>query len=77
MGQDRPRPASWRGEFVYLTELWVVRESVAEGTLPALLDGLADYGFAVGTTTLEHAVGDISAAILANQAMSAKTRLRD
>ena len=75
-GKIVPDRRSWRGEFAYPTELWVVEESVAEGTLPALLDGLADYGVAVATTTLEHAVGDISAAILANQAMSATTRLR-
>lgn len=76
-GKIVPDRQSWRGEFAYPAELSVVRESVAEGALPALLDGLADYGVAVGTTTLEHAVGDISAAVLANQAMSATTRLRD
>ena len=75
-GKIVPDGRSWRGEFAYPTELWVVRESVAEGALPALLEGLTDYGVAVGTTTSEHAVGDISAAILANQAMSATTRLR-
>ncbi|HEV2811396.1 MAG TPA: hypothetical protein VGV93_13485 [Acidimicrobiales bacterium] len=74
-GKIVPDQRSWRGEFAYPTELSVVRESVAEGALAALLDGLADYAVAVGTTALEQAVGDISAAVLANQAMSAATRL--
>lgn len=73
-GKVVPDTRSWRAEYAYPAELLVVRESVAEDALSSLIDGLAGYGVQVGTTTLEQAVGDISAAVLANQAMSATSR---
>lgn len=69
-GKILPDRRSWRAQFAYPTELLVVRETVTEGALESLVDGLEDYGVAVGTTTLAEAVGDISAAVLANQIMS-------
>lgn len=73
-GKVVPERRSWRAEYAYPAELLVVQESVGEGALASLVDGLADYGVDVGTTTLEQAVGDVSAAVLVHQAMSATTR---
>ena len=73
-GKVVPDQRSWRAQYAYPVNLAVVRESVADGALASLVHGLADYGVAVGTTTLEQAVGDISAAVLAHQTMSATTR---
>ncbi len=65
----------YRGEYAYPLELSLVGESVDEGSRPRVLEGLAAYGVAVDTTSLEQAVGDVSATILAFQAMSGGTGL--
>ena len=63
----------YRGEHGYPAEVLAVRDTVADDALDALLEGLRSYGVAVGVTSLDQAVGDVSGTILAFQAMSGGT----
>ena len=63
----------YRGEHAYPAELLAVRDTVADDSLDAVLEGLRAYGVAVGVTGLDQAVGDVSGTILAFQAMSGGT----
>ncbi len=65
--------ASHRGEYAYPKMLLVVGETVPESSMTAVMEGLEAYGVAVGTTSLHQAVGDVSAATMAFQAMSMRT----
>lgn len=60
----------FRGEYGYPASLSLVAESVAGPALDAVLARLAAYGAAVDTVPAERAVGEISAMLLAHQAMS-------
>lgn len=60
-----------RGEFGYPRRLSVVEETVEAGSLPGLVDELADsYGVLVDTVGRAGAVGEVSAAIAAFLDMS-------
>lgn len=65
-----------RGEYAYPKMLLVVEETVPDTSISAVMDGLAAYGVSVGTTSLHQAVGDVSAATMAFQAMSLRTAAR-
>ncbi len=60
----------WRGELAYPVELSLVVGTEVPGATSALLARLGDYGVPVDTVTAAEAVGEVSAAILAFQAMS-------
>lgn len=62
---------AWRGEYAYPVSLALVTESVDEADLQRTLERLGAYGVEVTTTTAAEAVGEVSAAILANLTMSA------
>ena len=62
--------AGHRGETAYPVRLSLVVDSVADGELEAVTEGLARYGVPVDTTTLDQAVAGASATMLAFQAMS-------
>jgi hypothetical protein len=64
-----------RGEFAYPSRLLLV-EGIGPGDRSSVMDCLAAYGVPVGTIPLEDAVGDVSAATLAFQAMSRRTEER-
>lgn len=75
-GRVVPDRQAYRAQYAAPTELSVVQGSAAEEVLASVVEGLAGYGVAVGTTPLDQAVGDVSRAVLAHQAMSATTRTR-
>lgn len=60
----------WRGELAYPVELSLVLGTGDPSETPALLAGLSQYGVPVDTAGAAEAVGEVSAAILAFQAMS-------
>ena len=61
---------SWRGELAYPVRLSLVSETVADGELAAVTDGLARYRVPVDAIALEEAVAGASATMLRFQAMS-------
>ena len=63
---------SYRGELGYPVRLSLVADTVADGELGVVLDGLARYQVPVDVTTLDEAVAGASAAMLRFQAMSLK-----
>ncbi len=60
----------FRGQFAYPHRLAVVEQTVAEASVPALLEALGGYGVAVSTMPLRDALGELSAAVLDHQVMS-------
>ena len=64
--------AGFRGELGYPVRLALVTDTVADGELEPVIDGLGRYGVPVEHTTLDHAVAGASAAMLRFQAMSLK-----
>lgn len=60
----------YRAEYGYPARLSVVEETVPDGAVEMSLGRLARYGVPVETTSLEQAVGGVSGAIMAFQAMS-------
>lgn len=60
----------YRGEYAYPGSLWLVEETVAAHERDEVVAALGAYGVAVGTAALATAVSDVSAALIANQAMS-------
>lgn len=60
----------YRGQYGYPATLQLVGETVSAESLAAVLDALGAYDVPVGTTSMDHAVGEVSATILALQAMS-------
>lgn len=73
-GTVLPDGHGYRAQYAYPRQLAVVRGSASDDVAAAVVEGLGAYGVPVGTTTLDQAVGDVSAAVLAFQAMSATTR---
>lgn len=69
-GRVVPDGDGWRAEWGYPRSLALVVDTVAGEALPALVGHLRAYGVPVDTTSLSSAVGDVSAALLAFQAMS-------
>ena len=63
----------FRGEYAYPKELLLVEESVTPEQRQRALAQLGAYGVPVGTTPLAEAVGELSGAVLAFQAMSRST----
>ncbi len=59
-----------RGEYAAPRTLSLVEETVSDESRPLVLDTLAAYEVEVSTTRLHAAVGELAAAVLANQAMS-------
>ena len=62
-----------RGEHGYPASLAVVRETVSEELLAPVVEALGAYGVPVSVTSAAEAVGDVSAALLAFQAMARQT----
>ena len=60
----------FRGQYAYPSALSLVPETLRGERLEDVLRRLAAYGVAVATLPVEQAVGEISAALLAHQAMS-------
>ncbi|MGI9119402.1 MAG: hypothetical protein ACR2G7_04660 [Acidimicrobiales bacterium] len=75
-GTVLPDGHGYRAQYAYPRELALVQGSVGDDVATVLTEGLGAYGVPVRTTTLHQAVGDVSAAVLAFQAMSATTRAR-
>ena len=63
----------YRGEYASPRTLSLVEETVPGSARLSTLDALAAYGVPVGTTSLQEAVGELSGAVLAFQAMSLGT----
>ena len=61
---------SFRGELAYPVRLSLVADTVADGQLGAVTEGLARYGVPVDTLALDEAVAGASATMLRFQAMS-------
>lgn len=60
----------YRGEYAYPAALSLVRETALDEPVDELVGRLGAYGVAVGVTDVASAVGDVSAAVMAYQAMS-------
>ncbi len=69
-GRVESDETSHRGEYAYPNTLMLVSETAPEASTPAVMDALVAYGVPVSITHLQEAVGDVSAATLAFQAMS-------
>ena len=63
----------FRAELAYPKSLSLVHETVEVEARPQVLEALSEYGVDVETVSLGEAVGDVSAALLAHQAMAART----
>jgi hypothetical protein len=63
----------YRGEYAYPSRLSLVERTVPERARTDTLDALAAYQVPVGSTSLEEAVGELSRAVLAFQALSLGT----
>ncbi|MDP8992895.1 MAG: hypothetical protein M3N31_07595 [Actinomycetota bacterium] len=59
-----------RGEYAYPKTVLLVDGTLPDGDRPAVMGDLAAYGVPVGSTSLDEAVGEVSAGVLAHQAMS-------
>ena len=64
--------AGFRGELGYPVRLSLVTDTVGDGGLGEVTDGLARYGVPLDTVTLDEAVAGASATMLRFQAMSMK-----
>ena len=62
-----------RGEYAYPHTLAVVEDTVSEGRLEDMVAILGDYGVPTSTASLNEAVGEVSAAQMAFQAMARRT----
>ena len=69
-GETVRDPDGYRAELGYPARLAVVEETAPEGGVEASLARLSAYGVPVASTTVEQAVGGVSGAIMAFQAMS-------
>ena len=69
-GEVAADPTGWRGELGYPLELSVVEGTVPGDRLAEVVAALGVYGVPVTTTSREAAVGAVSGAIMAFQAMS-------
>lgn len=67
------REDGYRGEYASPRTLSLVEETVPRSSHVSTLDALAAYGVPVGTASLQDAVGELSGAVLAFQAMSLRT----
>jgi len=63
-------PAGYRAELAYPVGLSLVADTVPDGDLGVVTEGLVRYGVPVDVTTLDAAVAGASAAMLRFQAMS-------
>jgi len=63
----------YRGEYAMPRKLSLVEETVPEELWSSVLEALGAYEVAVSTTPLHEVVGELSAAVLANQAMALRT----
>ena len=62
-----------RGEYAYPRSMLLVDETVPDGARSSLWEGLAWYGVPVGATSLDEALDEVSAMVLAHQILSLAT----